>query len=267
MDFYSEPVLNKNPNNNIKKENMNMKLNFSDHLSVPKYVKILTPFADKDSYHEFSSIIEAKDWAEEHYSDWEKNYKETIAASARYPESSPLHFPDSMDMYFGYRYRQINEYLRGNDLVMDSNQDSLNESNYALRRDLLIMSISILSAPVIKDKIILYRQVPEDIFRQLMDDGSYVESGFMSTSLEKMTCAEACGSNSYILKLYVDTVRPIHSVYANLVRERDEMELLLQPELKLRVISQPYLDNDAKKIVCDTFLMNAAYSNGCKSPA
>lgn len=231
---------------------------FSSHFRVLACTNTLT-FTDKHRYSEFSTVGEAKTWAEANYGDWAKRHKEIIAASARYPESSPLRFPDAMDMYFGDKYNQINEYLRNNSLA--SSED------HALKRDLLVMSISILSAPVIKEKIILYRQVPEDVFRQLMDDGSYVESGFMSTSLVKKTCSEACGGSSYMLKLYVDTVRPIHSVYANLVRERNEMELLLQPELKLRIIGQPYYDDDTEKIMCDALLMNAAYSNGCENPA
>lgn len=225
---------------------------FSSHFRVPTCAKIL-PFTDKHSYREFSSVGEAKTWAEANYGDWSKKHKEIMAASARYPEP-PLRFPDAMDMYFGYRYKQINESLRSCNNTLD---------DYALRRDIMIMSIAILSAPVIKEKIILYRQVSEDVFRQLMDDGSYVESGFMSTSLVKKICSEACGDHAYMLKLYVNTVSPIHSVYANLVRKRNEMELVLQPGLKLRVIDKPYYDRDTEKIVCDTLLMNAPYSNVC----
>lgn len=72
------------------------------------------------------------------------------------------------------------------------------------------------------------------------------ENGFMSVSLHKETCIENCGHKADVLKIYLP--KDIPAVYVNAIIRRDEAELLLPPEMFLRLIAEPYLDPSGKMI-------------------
>lgn len=222
---------------------------------VLKYGDIQT-ITDLDSYHEFTSMKEVNDWGMEKYSDWAKFYKEIFRITTQYKEGSTLHVADPVDMYLGYMYERINEYLR-----KDEPTDS--KDNMRLLISNLIIAIS--SAPVIDQKIVLYRQVPTNMIEEMIvlnkgtDHKPYQEKGFMSTSLLKTNCAANCVSREYMLKMYVENLHPIHAIYANVIRGRDEAELLLPPGLFIRMAGYPYKDEETGKTIYETqlFSMNS----------
>ena len=69
----------------------------------------------------------------------------------------------------------------------------------------------------------------------------------MSTSLVKTSCVENCGNHPYLLKIYVDKDIPIHAIYTNVIRYHNENELLLPPEIYLKMAAYPYKDEESGK--------------------
>ena len=218
------------------------------------YANNVSGFTDKELYRDFTSVEDATIWGETKYSDWAKKHNVIFNSSQHYGNSI-MRLDDPVARYFGFRYLDINRYLRGTS-VNQNDADKLDEATYALKRDITLLTAAILSAPLIDKKIILYRQVDEIVFNKLMAEGNYIESGFMSTSLVKSQCARHCGDRHYMLRLYVNNEYPIHSIYANLIAQRNELEVLLPPDLQLILISQPYQDEQTDKIICDVALFN-----------
>lgn len=206
-----------------------------------------------DSFHEFQDIKEVNEWGMKNYSDWAKTYKEIFRITAQYREGSILHVLDPVNMYLGYGYKKINEYLR--------NGESADSKCY-IRIQISNLIVAISSAPVIDQKIVLYRQVPAEMIKAMIalnkgaDHIPYQEKGFMSTSLLKTTCANNCGSSEYMLKMYVENHCPIHAIYANAIHARDEAELLLPPGLFMRMTGYPYEDAGKKIYEVQLFSMN-----------
>lgn len=229
-----------------------------DNSNILKYGDI-QPIADPASYHEFTSMKEADEWGKEKYSDWAESYKEIFLITAQYKEGSILHVVDPVDMYLGYEYERINDYLR-------TGEPADSDYNIRIRISNLIMAIS--CAPVIGQKIVLYRQVPAKMIEEMIGRNKgtnqlpYQEKGFMSTSLLKTSCAKSCGNSEYMLKIYVEDFCPIHAIYANVIRGRDEAELLLPPGLFMRMAGYPYKDEGTGKTIYETQLFSMNSLNG-----
>lgn len=207
--------------------------------------KTIKPFhcsIDKAACHEFTSFDDAETWGMGHYSPWAKAYKKVFfLSSARYKEHSPLRLEEPIELYCGYRYREINEYLRNNTLT----SAFPNVPVYTAT-----MASAILSAPTTDQSLVAYRQVSSSTIQAIVEahenETVYCENGFMSVSLHKETCIENCGHKADVLKIYLPKDLP--AVYVNAIVRRDEAELLLPPELFLRLIAEPYLDPSGKMI-------------------
>lgn len=212
----------------------------------------ITATINPAEYHEFANEEEAERWGHDKYDAWAKGYKHIFHMTSQYKESSPLHLCDPSDMYFGYKYREMNQILRFG--ATDNYTDEL--PIY-----ISTLAMAIFSAPVIGEKIVLYRQVSESTVRDIIslnkDRGTpYPENGFMSTSLTKKCCADNCGTHQYMLKMYVDNLAPVHAIYANAVRYRDEEELLLPPGLYLQLTGYPYIDDETGKTIIEVHLFS-----------
>lgn len=210
------------------------------------------------SYHEFQTHEEAEAWGIKKYSDWARIHKEIFNGTSKYDKDSILRISDPVDAYLGYDFKRINSYLRGDDVFTtdstDKNFISTQECALISRIENLILAIH--SAPVLDKKIILYRQVPEETIHNILSTPSYCERGFMSTSLVKTSCVENCGNSPYLLKIYVENRVPIHAIYANVIRYRDENELLLQPDLSIRMAGYPYKDAESGKEIYEVKVFN-----------
>lgn len=207
--------------------------------------KTIKPFhcsIDKAACHEFTSFDDAETWGMGHYSPWAKAYKKVFFLSnARYKEHSPLRLEEPIELYCGYRYREINEYLRNNPLT----SAFPNVPVYTAT-----MASAILSAPTTDQSLVAYRQVSSSTIQAIVEahenETVYCEKGFMSVSLHKETCIENCGHKADVLKIYLPKDLP--AVYVNAIVRRNEAELLLLPEMFLRLIADPYLDPSGKMI-------------------
>lgn len=206
---------------------------------------------DRAAYHEFGNIEDAEAWGTETFGEWAKHHKRIYETTKRFSSNSALHVTDPVDMYLGYGFRQINQNLRYDEIRNIPNHIFVTISN---------LVISICSAPIIDRKIILYRQVSEIMINELVsknrENKPYCEKGFMSTSLVETICARTCGNSQYMLKIYVNNTNPIHAIYADLIRRRDEAELLLQPELFMRMAKAPYLDKETDKQIYEVHLFS-----------
>lgn len=208
----------------------------------PKPIKPFHCSIDKASYHEFTSFDDAETWGMDHYSSWAKTYKKVFFLSSdRYKEHSPLRLDEPIELYCGYCYREINEYLRNNYMTSAYPKVSV----YAAT-----MASAILSAPTTDQSLVSYRQVSALTVQAIVEAHEneivYCENGFMSVSLHKETCIENCGHEADVLKIYMP--KDIPAVYVNAIKRRDEAELLLPPEMLLRLIANPYLDPSGKMI-------------------
>lgn len=207
--------------------------------------KTIKPFhcsIDKAACHEFTSFDDAETWGMGHYSPWAKAYKKVFFLSnARYKEHSPLRLEEPIELYCGYRYREINEYLRNTPLT----SAFPNVPVYTAT-----MASAILSAPTTDQSLVAYRQVSSSTIQAIVEahenETVYCEKGFMSVSLHKETCIENCGHKADVLKIYLPKDLP--AVYVNAIVRRNEAELLLLPEMFLRLIADPYLDPSGKMI-------------------
>lgn len=205
---------------------------------------------DKNSYREFKDIADAEKWGYEKYSDWAQKYKYIYAKTNYYPEGSSLRLIEPASRYFGNCYQSINDYLRDN-----TSDECIPSIAFCINN----LMIAIFSTTPINEKIILYRQVPTDMVKKLITlnkkDQPYCEKGFLSTSMIKSCCAETCGNEKYMLRIYVNNTNPIHAIYANVISKRDEEELLLPPGLYFRMINYPYKDIETGKMIFEVELV------------
>lgn len=217
--------------------------------NILKYGKI-HPILEKSAYYEFKSKEEAESWGKANYSEWAITHKNIFWEIEFYQQGSRrLYVEDPVKWYLGNGFYNINKYLRTG-----------KSDDFAVNLPILIsnLMVSVFSAPVIEQKIILYRQVPAEMINEMIKNNKesfpYREKGFMSTSMLKTVCAENCGNSPYMLKLYVDDVPPIHAIYANETYGRDEVELLLQPDLCMQMAEYPYKDTCSGKIIYEVLL-------------
>lgn len=205
-------------------------------------------------YREFRSEEEAEAWGKERYGKWAKQYKEIFKLTSKY-DNKLLHVVEPADMYLGYKYIEMNGVLRE-----EAAYDSVSKEIAGYIGNLMM---AIFSAPVIGEKVILYRLVPKLMVEELVFHNKkgrpYVEKGFLSTSMVKECCEKHCGSSNYMLKIYVDDETPIHAIFANAIRVRSEEELLLPPKMYMRMVKYPYVDEATGKIVYEVRLINMVW--------
>lgn len=220
-----------------------------DMIGKKKYGEILWPVQQKESYREFTTLQECRDWGLHHYEQWAKQYKRQMASAKGVVKTSLCTAP--IECYCGYSYRQINQYLR----------TSIDGETNLYRELADILSLILCNAPRIPCDLVLYRMVSDDFIHMLVEGNKQSrptpaqEKGFMSTSLLKSIAnqPEPYGAERNLLKIYVpkDTI----GVYVNAVTSRSEEEMLLFPNLYLAMASYPYQDDETGKMVyeCNLF--------------
>ena len=207
-----------------------------------------------NEYREFENQEEAELWGKEHFDEWASNHKKMFQLTLKY--GNPLlHLADPADMYFGDKHADINKALR-----KETAYDSVPRDIVSYTGNLMM---TIFSAPVIGEKVVLYKQVPKKMVKKLVEYNKkgvpYLEKGFLSTSMVKECCANHCGSSEYMLKIYVDDYAPIHAIFANAIRVSSEEELLLPPKMYMRMVKYPYVDEVTGKIVYEVRLINMVW--------
>lgn len=202
-------------------------------IKILKYGKIISP-TDLDTYTEFTCESDVQDWGSKKFSAWAQKHKDIYNSLSSYKDPF-LRLSDPADMYFGSKFREMNAYLRDKSYKITDENIPLYVS---------ALNIAIHSAPLLTDRIILYRKVCNQTIDELIrcnkDSHPYCEKGFMSTSLLKEACINNNGTHANMLKIFVDPIHPIHTIYANSICNRTEAELLLPPDCYISMINYPY---------------------------
>lgn len=174
-------------------------------------------------YIKISTREEAEKYQEENYGDYCRQYYDKKELMSDYKYRIP-ELEYYMEAYAGTMFAQINDYLRNdrNDrIVLNAMIDKINEF--------------IILAPPIKENIIVYRGVSNRTMKSIMrsisrNEGIYVESAFMSTSLRLETVLEEF-SYENILKIYVP--KGAHAVGLDGINDRNEEEMLFAQKQRL----------------------------------
>lgn len=140
--------------------------------------------------------------------------------------------------YAGWRSLEINQYLRGDSLNCD------HEDNIETLRQLLAVS------PRLPEKTVLYRAVSffvlELMVKEMENTGYFLDKGFLSTSLNLAGISniedDLMGKVEYVLKLYVPC--GVHALYIENIKgmgmQREEYEVILPPDSIIRMIRPPF---------------------------
>ncbi|WP_455810391.1 ADP-ribosyltransferase [Clostridium butyricum] len=201
------------------------------------------------NYIEFKDEVQAESWGKKYYSNWGNSYKNAMKVAGKIIEDN--HVTKPIEYYCGEAYKWINSYLRFKVDKSDSNIYS-EVSN--------ILAITLSMAPRIPEDIIVYRMVCDEFICELIRnkkrDVPTQEKGYLSTSLTKniVNSKEYYSNHKNLLKIYVkaNTV----GIYVNEVTNRSENEILLSPNGYLKLIKEPYKENNKLVYECELIYMN-----------
>lgn len=232
------------------KENKMIKEKFNNALNRIKYGEESNlPF--KEGYIEFTSQKEIDEWGNKYYSEWSEKYGPVFQRFSKFTRNSL--FVEPVEQYCGYKYREINHSLRYDE-----------DNQYRVLAD--ILSVVICSAPPIPCDLIGYRLVSDDVADKMFnikhlkktDIGivPYLEKGFMSISLSKNITKlnEHYSGNNNLLKVYIRN--GIDGIYVNSITSRPEEEIILRPNLYVKLMKYPYKDVDTGKIVYECYALD-----------
>lgn len=210
-----------------------------------KYGTILPMQQPKEDYREFLDKEEANSWGESIYMEWAKIYKEMMKVMDKYINNRS--FVTALECYLGDMHREINKTLR----------NKKQERKYS--RLTYLMKVIVCSAPRIPEDIVVYRKVDNNFVELLIhanktkNGSTFKEAGFMSTSLVAKTLIDRKGEyySEYknMLKIYVK--KNTIAFYADVIRPREELEMVIYPNYSLRMIEYPYLQNDIMIYECE----------------
>ena len=172
-------------------------------------------------------------WLEQQFRLWSNNHKLLYKRAGEFTNGKIY---DPISSYAGFNYRTFNEALRSS--------SDLSERHERLYREL---TLSILSAPVIKDKIIVYRWTTRNIIKSIMckthQGICFYERGFMSTTFDPsiINHCEGLSDDMILMRLFVD--EGAFAVYVPYVAGRNEKELLFLPGCELRYIGRSHIND------------------------
>lgn len=135
---------------------------------------------DDNDYLKFKTIQEADAWGKVVYGKYGEEYKGISALLRKHVERTRTNWykisADSIGMYCGNEFKQINSLMRG---ISNENAD------YNIKINNILFSMY--RTPVLEQKMILYRVVSQKIISEIMErdkeKSDFLENGFMSTAL------------------------------------------------------------------------------------
>lgn len=207
---------------------------FINFLLRLKYSKLpIKALQDKDTYIKVSEggnieIIQNT------YKEWASKYSQEASTY----EYSPI------DWYCGCPHDEINGKLRK--LIPYLPPHLIDIANN--------LSVEILKAPRTPHNLIAYRaldkKIIEEIIEKAMEDKSYIDHGFISTSLnyDCLLKEEEFSHYKGILKLYIPANTP--AIYTEPISRRDEQELLIHPNASFQIINYPYTMGERLFLEC-----------------
>ena len=222
------------------------------YIDICKYGKIHFDSINKSDYTEFETSQQYMEWGQKH--------------SDKYLKKLNDKHKDAIEYYCGYGFRNINFYLRyikskdngfnTKELWdnMASRLDCKNSlhSNYKtdapiekVKKQLKNLMDALSKASPISDNIVVYRVVDKTFIDILIRNnkysscGSYIEKGFMSTSLY-INIVKSIYNNKecrYILKIFVPNGSV--GIYIDEIKQRGEAEFLLGPDHCISLTDYP----------------------------
>lgn len=214
--------------------------------NIIKYGELYDHIENKNSYVHFMGEKETEQWGMLHYNQWAIKYKMIMNMAQDVFRGTYAY--NTVEVYCGYKFREINTFLR----------TGIDCENRTYREVADILALAICSAPRIPCDVVLYRMVEDDFIKQLIQCNKgcnpvpVLEKGFMSTSLLKRIAFEDDRKN--LLKIYVE--KNTCGIYVNAVAKRDEEEMLLLPNMYLRLIEYPYFDEESGKTIYECKLID-----------
>lgn len=205
---------------------------------------------DFSQHKEFKVDEEADMWGRSLCENWHSEFLELLSAMQVSEDVDPFEY------YFGFGYAPINQILRGlfdwqkflnvysvgKNGLCDAAKELANK-----HMNISLMRTGFYLAPNTDREIVVFRQVPDVVAEELLQNAEYKELGFLGTSLIKERCINYCGDEKHLLKIYVP--KNTRAVYANVVNNRDELEMLFPPDAILRLIKRPYFDSVSNKTI------------------
>ncbi|MGN2371869.1 ADP-ribosyltransferase [Clostridium cagae] len=200
-------------------------------------------------YIELKNDKDTEIWGRKYYNDWGKKYLNSMKVANRIINKNYATNP--IEYYCGEPYKWINSYLR---FGVDKSDSKI----YSEVSNILAITLSM--APRIPENIILYRMVCDEFICELIRNNKKgiptQEKGYLSTSLTKdiVNSKEYYSNHKNLLKIYVkaNTV----GIYVNEVTKRPENEILLSPNGYLKLIKEPYKENNKIIYECELIYMN-----------
>lgn len=200
-------------------------------------------------YIELKNSKDAETWGNKYYNDWGNKYLNNMKVANRIINKNYVTNP--IEYYCGEAYKWINSCLR---FGIDKSESKIYQeiSN--------ILAITLSMAPRIPENIIVYRMVCDEFISELIRNNKKEmptqEKGYLSTSLTKdiVNSKEYYSDYNNLLKIYVkaNTV----GIYVNEVTKRSENEILLSPNGYLKLIKEPYKENNKIIYECQLIYMN-----------
>ena len=197
-------------------------------------------------YCEFLDIESVEKWVNNLYGQWYDNLikmQSILEATAPFQGSFCSYLNGNVTMveaYAGSAYENINRVLRG-----EETED--NHFNKSLASKL---ALEILLAPKLDKNIIVYRFINKETFEKIKNEitnsGSYIEKGFLSTTLliDKIDKRfEYYNNHNFILKIYVNKDSIGVYNFFNLTLKEYEMIFLNNGVLKEKCASSTIKNN------------------------
>jgi hypothetical protein len=166
-------------------------------------------------------------WGEKIFRNWTNRYFEIFTVAGKIDKDlySPVH------LYSGYVYKKINEQLRNADHDNDMYDDH--------SKEIMLLKLALVSAPVLPKGMTIYRWVTPDVLDEIITryeegDSPYCEKGFMSTTLDPSIVEHSDVINHNFKLLKITVPDDTHAIYTDLIQNRSEKELILLPDCYLR---------------------------------
>ena len=225
------------------------------YIDICKCGKIHSDSINKSDYTEFETSRQYKVWGKKH--------------SGSYLKKLEVKHKEAIEYYCGYGFRDINYYLRcikPNDegfntkelwINMASSPDCKNCLHGIYTTDPPIVNVknqldnlldALSKASPINDNIVVYRAVDKTFIDTLIRSnkysscGSFVEKGFMSTSLDINIVKSIYEEYRDILKIFIP--KGSIGIYIDEIKSRGEAEFLLGPGHRISLIDYPSIEHN-----------------------
>lgn len=193
------------------------------------------------------SFEEASDWGRKKYGNWLPELQNQDYSPKTPAEEFFRYYTQGSDIFF-------------NRLARSDEIDTFNFSDSIFKKEMFDDSIHEINSHPIPDDIVVYRYVPKPLISCMLEWGGskllkknviLIDKGFFSTTLSLEAVVEQPYANlksRSLFTIYVPKGTP--AVYADLVSDMNEQEMLFAPGIKLEVINKFRFGKVVECFVC-----------------